>query len=1627
MATKTDRILSYLPPTFRALPRPTGLFAVVDSAGEQLLQAENSLGAVMLSHWVDHADRGAEFIADLACFAALYGLAPRGAVKDVARFQTPTCLPVSADETIEEFREHLKRYVLTFLDGTVTVQGILRIVAEALGIHIADKYADMQTWWTPGNDPFVTVEHRTDDAAGLLFGPLPLVAHGSAALRAQVSGGIFKATESIDLQGRSKLRIKIDDGAPVDVDLAASGRLQTLAQVVANINRKFPQPIASNPQLLLASPTIGERSRLELIDVDNDAAQLLLFLSPRTFRGAAASAASVVGSTPIPKIDLSERRYLRLLIDRKHLAEIDCAGPDPRATTLPQITSAINQALGFKVASAEGPFLRLTSPTKGPGSSIDLEAAAAQDARQILLSDATGLWRGEPVRAASIEVDIPDFGGGVVDLSAGSSLFLAVDARPPVSVDCAGADPSATSPDEIAAAINKAFGTKIAFVLQRFESTILRLMSPTIGPSSRISFLPLRDNDAAYPLFGIGPRAFFGADGAPARLIGIPDLSQGVNVGAQHRLLVSVDGHRPLPVDLWSASGNRQSVSLSQLRSVFDSALPGAIAADDGKHLILESQTIGPGSSIAVLPVEETRTRRFVTRAFITDDPVTQLFGPLPLKSSGKEPVPAVLQGNADLSRGVDLRQKRYLLVSVDEGSLPTQVDCARGARIPRSATLDEIVTAINTQLAAPVASHDGHHLTMTSPATGGSALVAVKDPLPISGLLGLDTREVHGRDGTAIFCEGTRDLSAGVDLSHADRIVLGVTGGDSIEIAIVGADPAHITLNEIVESINFSLGAQVATAHDKHTAITAAPGHTRARLEFRAPPSRDATEIIFGFRPPRIYLGDPGSNAVLKGTKDLSKGVDLTSVASRPFPISVDGRPKAAIDCARRAADPEHVQIDEIVQAINQALGQPVASADGGFLVLTSPRSGEAASILVESGLPPESASAILLNLPDITSRPIVGRDALPAAIQGQTLPPAGIDLAGAGPLRIVIDGGMPIDIDVAGEQPEQTALFELVDRINAVVPNVAALRPFGPKGDEQRLVLTSPSAGSSSSIDVLPRRALELIDYPPVPVQEPEHQVHHGGRFVADNDGAADTVLQLQVTAPQGDAGMEFVDRAAGTRVRVISVLRPGDKLAIEECGDHVLQAVITEPDGNIRVVPDSDILVGTLGAEAMVPFHGEWLLARGAGGDEPPLLQLNDPTAPAIVVLRGLEPLLPNDRILATVNPAKDAAATPAAERLFDVTVRLITSRPTLTETYPSVTIGRGPSSDSLILKILASSRIVTAEEIFKSGVLKLARGSSEFTYMDCHEARFNHAWFPASPDSGALAPPPIDETRFAGGPCREFAVFDISRFSNDPPERESAYFAPLEPLPDPPVEASVAWTRYQPGAFAVNLPADLDEEFGSRFDQDRFGLPNGKPELYNGVITEPDTDRDYIVKRINAKSTLVTATAIPKGGPPPGFEVFQMPFLHPRSHTLSGGTATQPARLFVAENGVPGIIELRARDKGAWANTIAVTSRQAGPVRFDMSIGYVGVRFESARLVALAGRILKPREDPLAQLTAQILKPGPVGVLQAKAAGVLANVTRDHTETPPDDHSCRANQTGITQIQTGITRRRKYNGK
>jgi hypothetical protein len=115
-------------------------------------------------------------------------------------------------------------------------------------------------------------------------------------------------------------------------------------------------------------------------------------------------------------------------------------------------------------------------------------------------------------------------------------------------------------------------------------------------------------------------------------------------------------------------------------------------------------------------------------------------------------------------------------------------------------------------------------------------------------------------------------------------------------------------------------------------------------------------------------------------------------------------------------------------------------------------------------------------------------------------------------------------------------------------------------------------------------------------------------------------------------------------------------------------------------------------------------------------------------------------------------------------------------------------------------------------------------------------------------------------------------------------------------------------------------------------------------------------------------------------------------------LSGGTPNEPARLYIVEEGVPGVIQLRALAEGQWGNSIVVTAKRSGPVRFDVTVGYKGARFENARQIALAGRVLKSGEQALPSQSTQLVRAAPVGVVKSKAAGVQVAVTRERTEVP-----------------------------
>jgi hypothetical protein len=284
------------------------------------------------------------------------------------------------------------------------------------------------------------------------------------------------------------------------------------------------------------------------------------------------------------------------------------------------------------------------------------------------------------------------------------------------------------------------------------------------------------------------------------------------------------------------------------------------------------------------------------------------------------------------------------------------------------------------------------------------------------------------------------------------------------------------------------------------------------------------------------------------------------------------------------------------------------------------------------------------------------------------------------------------------------------------------------------------------------------------------------------------------------------------------------------------------------------------------------------------------------------------------------------------------------------------------------------------------LTVRRGRHLWSWTECDAARFDDAV--------------LDTDRFAGGPCTEEAVFDVSRFS---PTGVPAVLAATATR-SATAQLTVTWDSHRAGAFEVNLPGDLDPRFGRAFDEIRFG--SAEPERLGGVVTEPLDDDDHVVTRVNSGSRLVEARLVPTV--PIGFTAVALPFRDPSPLTL--GRPGTEARLYVSGPGLaPGFLELRAAEPGAYGNDITVSARLVGPEIYDLEIHLPGGRFENACAVVFGRPLpLDPGDEPeeVPTRAAALLAPGPVGVGTAKAAGVRAHVTRDRvpdlTTDPSTEH-------------------------
>ncbi|MFL5542135.1 MAG: hypothetical protein ACJ8J0_24325, partial [Longimicrobiaceae bacterium] len=677
-------------------------------------------------------------------------------------------------------------------------------------------------------------------------------------------------------------------------------------------------------------------------------------------------------------------------------------------------------------------------------------------------------------------------------------------------------------------------------------------------------------------------------------------------------------------------------------------------ATVDAGRLVLTSFTRGTAGSIQLRPLEEATALPYLVRAHVVSEAAPMLLGVPAARARGTGAEPARLEGTKDLARGVDLRAGRWLRVRVD-GFAPVDVDCAAGPHVPRprAALPDEIANALRAglyaahpELSATVSLRRGR-LALTSRRRGAAALVALEPPRPEDArgiLLGVEPGLWRGHDGRRVVFAGTADLSRGVDLSAADHLRVRIEGVER-EVACAGADPAHTSLPEVVTAVNAAFGDLVARGDGAHLVLFAR--HPDGVLEILPPAGRDATRALLGIDAPRAYRGDPALPARLAGALALPDTLDLR--VRRFLRLAVNGGDPVAVDCAAHAADGAATPA-QVVQALNDALGDTFAGVEDGRLVLETEGRGSGARIEL---LPYESGDARAALFGDAPAE-AAGRAPTAAEIVGTPDLRQTADLSAGKTLRLALDGGRPVEVDVGGVVPERTELSEVLAALARALPGVASA------DGEGRLHLASPTTGEASGVEILPVRSLDVVEYPAGDRDEPARTLRHGQSARFDNDGAADAEARIELRAPHGSASPALVNAAAGTRVRLRAALDPGEGVRFRrdpELGVRawILPAGWKGDDHSPRPVPPEDVAAGSAGDTARVPFDGERQLTRGHPG-EPAELRLEDPFQPRVVVLRARtapadpEHPAPAPRLYARVAeaaPAPRPTLPPAAE--------------------------------------------------------------------------------------------------------------------------------------------------------------------------------------------------------------------------------------------------------------------------------------------------------------------------------------------------------------------------------------------
>jgi hypothetical protein len=261
-----------------------------------------------------------------------------------------------------------------------------------------------------------------------------------------------------------------------------------------------------------------------------------------------------------------------------------------------------------------------------------------------------------------------------------------------------------------------------------------------------------------------------------------------------------------------------------------------------------------------------------------------------------------------------------------------------------------------------------------------------------------------------------------------------------------------------------------------------------------------------------------------------------------------------------------------------------------------------------------------------------------------------------------------------------------------------------------------------------------------------------------------------------------------------------------------------------------------------------------------------------------------------------------------------------------------------------------------------VLRLPPGESHWQYRDCYGDRYDEASFGRRRGRQPRRVPGY----YAGGRvCHTPGVFNSSNFYQEE-EGYNTVFGSVEEIDRPQASTSFAFRVHQPGRFELQLPADLPDRFGGRFNLARFGQGSETGIIYPAAIFDLPEDEQALDEQVNRKTGMLVAELALD--PDDRFPQHPVPFNELRP--FAGGGPDTYAGVYLFQPGVDGFVLLRTREVGEWGNDIRVAAPESEtPGGFDVTIIYTGqIPFENAR---------QKVEDQ---------------VILARAAGIEVQVTR-----------------------------------